>query len=167
MRAGLCSALLAAGLALAAPGAAQDVRDLPPGVFVDTPDGTQEVGVYASRDLTGRLRLEAGSLDDAVPVPGVVRLISTLPQWRLRGAWLSTARVLKDYRAERRALEIRARQMSLKLTFTQIVATENPERLQQLFRDVKATPENPPFVFVTLTSGGRVRDYVIALPIEP
>ena len=161
-------AVLALGLGLAAgPAAAQDVNDLPSGVFVDTPDGPQEVGVYASRDIAGRLHLEAGSLDDAVPVPGVVRLVSKMPQWRLRAIWLSTAQILRDNRAERRVLEMRMRQVSFKLTVAQVVATESPEKLEGLFREVKASAENPPFLFVTLTSGGRIRDYVVALAFEP
>ena len=143
----------------------QDI-DLPPGIFVDTADGPQEVGVYGVRDPAGRVRLEAGSLDDAVPVEGVVRVISNLPHWQVRGIWLTTAAILRDGRTKRQTLTVRAARLKGTTTFIQLVGTESEAGLARLFHDVGATRENPPFVFVTVTSPGRVRDYAIALAID-
>ena len=161
---------LALGLVVAALHAAagsQDLDpDLPPGIFVDTADGPQEVGVYGSRDPGGRIRLEAGSLDDAVPVAGVVRIICNLPFWQVRSVWMTTASIVRDGRAKRRSLSIRTARLKGPTTFVQMVASEDGAELARLFQEVGATPENPPFVFVTLTSAGRARDYAIALAID-
>jgi hypothetical protein len=156
--------VVATSLAAAQP---QDLDlDVPPGVFVDTEDGPQEVGVYGSRDPSGRLRLEAGSLDDAVPVSGVVRVICSLPFWQVRSVWMTTASIVRDGRAKRRNLRIRIGRLKGPTTFVQLVASEDNAEWARLFREVGATPEDPPFVFVTLTSSGRVRDYAIAVAIE-
>ena len=72
---------------------------------MDTPDGPQEVGVYGVRGRHGgRLRLEAGSLDDAVPVSGVVRVVCNLPYWQVRSVWMTTASIVRDGRTKRRSL---------------------------------------------------------------
>ena len=63
-------------------------------------------------------------------------------------------------------LSVRTARLKGPTTFVQLVATEDGAELARLFREVGATPEDPPFVFVTLTSSGRVRDYAIALAIE-
>jgi len=158
---------LALGIVVAASHAAQSPDlDLPPGIFMDTEDGPQEVGVYGMRDPGGRLRLEAGTLDDAIPVTGVVRVIFNLPHWQVRTVWMSTASIVRDGRAKRRSLSVRTARLKGSTTFVQLVATEDGAELSRLFREVGATPDNPPFVFLTLTSPGRVRDYAIALAIE-
>ena len=162
--------VLALGIVVATSQAAAQPQDLdldvPPGVFVDTEDGPQEVGVYGSRDPSGRLRLEAGSLDDAVPVTGVVRVICSLPFWQVRSVWMTTASIVRDGRTKRRSLAIRTARLKGSTTFVQVVATEDGAELARLFRDVGATPDDPPFVFLTLSSSGRVRDYAIALAID-
>ena len=169
-RAAAGAVVLALGIVVAASHAAAQSQDLDldllPGIFVDTADGPQEVGVYGSRDPGGRLRLEAGSLDDAVPVTGVVRVICNLPYWQVRTVWMTTASIVRDGRAKRRSLSVRTARLKGQTTFVQLVATENGAELARLFREVGATPDDPPFVFVTLTSSGRVRDYAIALAID-
>ena len=161
---------LALGLVIATSHAAAQSRDLdldlPPGIFVDTPDGSEEVGVYGVRDATGRVRLESGSLDDAVPVSGVVRVICNLPYWQVRSVWMTTASIVRDGRTKRRSLAIRTARLKGPTTFVQVVATEDGAELARLFREVGATPDDPPFVFLTLSSSGRVRDYAIALAID-
>ena len=140
--------------------------NLPPGIFVDTADGPPEVGVYGARDRPGGPGVEAGSLDDAVPVTGVVRVICNLPFWQVRSVWMTTASIVRDGRAKRRNLSIRTARLKSPATFVQVVPSEDGAELTRLFQEVGATPENPPFVFVTLTSAGRVRDYAIALAID-
>ena len=155
----------AAGLLLASSAAAQDPP--PSGIFVDTPDGPQEVAVYANRISGGRLRPGVGTLDEVQRVSGVMRLLCNLPLWRMRAAWLSTGRVLRDDRAERRVLRFRARRTTLTTTLVQIVATENPAELKKLLDQIGATPENPAYVFVTMESGGMLRDYIVGIDAEP
>ena len=110
--------------------------------------------------------LEAGSLDDAVPVTGVVRADCNLPFWQVRSVWMTTASIVRDGRAKRRNLSIRTARLKSPATFVQVVPSEDGAELTRLFQEVGAMLENPPFVFVTLTSAGRVRDYAIALAID-
>lgn len=141
--------------------AAQD--DPPVGIFVGTPDGPQEVGVYAIRTSSGRLSFEAGSLDDVPMVQGLVRVICNMPLWRLRSVWLSTARAVDDDRAKRRTLPVRMRRLSISAMFVQVRATEQPATLEAQLRAVGAGPDDPAYLFFTLESGGRTRDYIIGI----
>ncbi len=142
-------------------------QDLPAGVFVDTPDGPQELGVYTDRTVTGRLRLAVGTLDEVQMVPGLVRLLCNLPFWRVRSAFISTGRLLDDDRTERRRLTLRARQLSITAISVEVVATESPATLKPLLDAVGATPENPAYVFVTMESKGAVRDYLVGIVFDP
>ncbi len=159
-------AVFAASLVVAASAAAgQDLpQDLPTGIFVETPDGPQEVAVYADRTLTGRPRPAVGRLDDVQVVPGVIRLLCNMPMWRVRAMWLSTGRVLQDPRTERRVLQFRFRQLSYSTSFLEIVATEDPVELKKLLAGIGATDENPAYLFVTLESRGSIRDYIVGVP---
>jgi hypothetical protein len=154
------TALLVVVAVAAAPAAAQDI---PTGIFVGTPDGPQEVAVYANRTPAGRVRLSVGTLDEAQRVSGAIRVICNLPLWRLRGMWLSTARVVDDDRAERRALRVRERRLSITTTFAEVVASENPAELGKLLDAVGATEDNPAYLFITMQSEGMVRDYVVGV----
>ncbi len=158
-------AVLILGLAGAA-GPVAAAQDYPYGIYVGTPDGPQEVAVYVNRASGGRLRPGVGTLDEVHRVSGVLRLVCNLPRWRMRAAWLSTARVLKDDRAERRALKFRSRRMSFVASFVQIVATEDPAELRKLLDQVGATPENPGYVFVTMEGDGNVRDYIVGVELD-
>jgi hypothetical protein len=153
-------------VALAVPSSAS-AQGTPAGIFVDTPDGPQEVAVYVNRVAGGRLRPGVGTLDEVHRVSGVIRLLCNLPFWRMRAAWLSTGRVLRDDRAERRVLRFRSRRTSLTTTFVQIAATENPAELRKLLDQVGASPENPAYVFVTMESGGMLRDYIVGIDADP
>ena len=49
----------------------------------------------------------------------------------------------------------------------QVVATEDPADLKPLLTAVGATPEQPAYVFVTLESDGKLRDYIVKwIPIS-
>ena len=97
---------------------------------------------------------------------GVLRVICSLPFWNVRSVWMTTASIVRDGRAKRRNLSIRTARLKGPTTFVQVVASEDGAELARLFQEVGATAENPPFVFVTLTSAGRARDYAIALAID-
>ncbi len=166
VRTASCLAALAVAIVL---GGVQGptAQDLPPGVFVDTPDGPQELGVYTDRAVSGRLRLAVGTLDEVQMVPGLVRLLCNLPFWRLRSAFIATGHLLRDNRAERRRLTLRARQLSFTAISVEVVATESPATLKPLLDAVGATPENPAYVFVTMESNGAVRDYLVGIVFDP
>ncbi len=158
-------AAVAAALVLVASMAA--AQDTPVGVYVDTPDGPQEVAHYAVRTPSGRLRLAAGTLDDVQKVGGLIRMLFNLPHWRVRTAFLATGRILVDERSERRMLKLRARRLSVTAMVVQVVASEEPAELDKLLTAVGATPEQPAYVFVTLESGGSVRDYIVQVDTDP
>ena len=159
------TAAFAAALMLVSSVAA--AQDVPPGVFVDTVDGPQEVAVYASRTPSGRLRLTSGRLDDVHRVGGLIRMLFNLPHWRVRTAFLATGRILVNERSERRMLKLRARRLSITAMVVQVVATEEPAELNKLLTAVGATPDEPAYVFVTLESGGNVRDYIVGVDPDP
>ncbi len=151
--------LVVVALATAPAGA----QDIPTGIFVGTPDGPQEVAVYANRTPGGRVRLSVGTFDEVQRVSGVIRVICNLPMWRVRGMWLSTARVVDDDRTERRALRFRERRMSITATFAEVAASEDPAALGKLLDAVGATDDNPAYLFITMQSEGMVRDYIVGV----
>jgi hypothetical protein len=155
---------VAVGLACSPHTAAQDQ---PSGMFVGTPDGPQELGVYANRTSGGGLRLAMGTLDEVHMVPGLVRVLCNLPFWRVRSAFIATGLVLENDRAERRRLTLRARQLSFTAMTVEVVDTEDPAKLKRLLDAVGATPENPAYVFVTMESRGAIRDYLVGIVIDP
>lgn len=159
-------AVLAVAIGLAG-GHRAVAQDLLAGVFVDTPDGPQELGVYTTRTPGGRLRLAVGTLDEVPRVPGLVRVLCNLPFWRVQSAFISTGRILDDNRAERRRLPLRARQLTITAISIEVVATEDPAQLQPLLAAVGATAENPAYVFVTMESRGSIRDYIVAIDTDP
>ena len=154
---------VAIGLAGGHWAAAQDV----PGVFVDTPDGPQELGVHTNRTPGGRPRLAVGTLDEVQMVPGLVRVLCNLPFWRVQGAFIATGRIFDDDRAERRRLSLRARQLTITAISIEVVATEDPAQLKPLLDAVGATPENPAYVFMTMESRGSIRDYLVGIVFDP
>lgn len=141
-------------------------QDLPTGVFVETEDGPQEAGVYADRLPGGRMRLAVGTLDELQHVSGVIRILCNLPLLRVQSVWLSTARVLQDGRADRRQLTVRMRRLSFNTTVIQVAASEDPAAFRALLDGVGASDDNPALVFVSLRSGGTLRDYVIGVRVD-
>lgn len=141
-------------------------QDLPTGVFVETEDGPQEAGVYADRSPGGRMRLAVGTLDEVQHVSGVIRILCNLPLLRVQSVWLSTARVFQDGRADRRQLTVRMRRLSFNTTVIQVAASEDPAAFRALLAGVGASADNPALVFVSLRSGGTLRDYVIGVRLD-
>jgi hypothetical protein len=141
-------------------------QDQPTGVFVGTPDGPQELGVYTSRTPVG-LRLAAGTLDEVHMVQGLVRLLCNVPFWRPRSAFIATGRIFRDDRAPRRTVTLRVRQLTITAVAVVVVETEHPASLRRLLDAVGSSPDDPAYVFVTLESRGAVRDYIIGIVDDP
>lgn len=156
----ILTAALWTGGATAAP-----AQDLMPGMFVGTPDGPQELAIYADRTPVGRVRPPRMSLDDAQVIAGEVRVLCNLPHWRLRSVWLSTRRVFRDDRAERRPLRVSQRRLNVTAVFAQVVDSTNPARWRKLLADVGASVENPAYVFVTMENDGQVRDFLVGVDL--
>lgn len=139
-------------------------QDLLPGMFVGTPDGPQELAIYAERSSSGRImKLPRSPLDDIQHVAHTVRLICNLPNWTLRSVWLSTAQVFTDSNAERRTLTIVQRRLTISAVLVRVVPSENHERWQELLAAVGASAENPAYLFATMESDGLVRDFMVAI----
>ncbi len=141
-------------------------QDYPSGMFVGTPDGPQELAVYAERTPLGRIRPLRMSIDDAQTIAGEVRVICNLPNWELRTIFLSTRRLFTDETAERRTLPSELRRLTVSAVFARVVDSGDPVRWRKLLTDVGASADNPPYVFVTMASDGQMRDFVIGIALD-
>lgn len=157
------SCLLVTWLIAACGSMAMAAQDLPPGMYVGTPDGPQELAVYAERTPLGRLKPLRTPLADVQTVAGEVRVICNLPHWQLRGVWLATKRVFRDETVERRPLRTDLRRLTMSATFVRIVDSADPARWRRRLADVGASADEPAYVFVTMESDGLVRDFVVGI----
>ena len=155
---------LAALLLAAAPAPAR-AQDLMPGMFVGTPDGPQELAIFAERTPVGRIKPPRMALDDAQMVAGEVRVLCNLPHFRLRSIWLSTRRVFRNDSAERRPLRVARRRLTVTAVFAQVVDSADPARWRKLLEDVGASADNPAYVFDTMENDGQVRDFVVGVDL--
>ena len=156
--------VIAAWLLAVAPAAA-GAQDLLPGMFVGTPDGPQELAIYAERTTVGRLKPPRMSLDDVQVVAGEVRVLCNLPHFRVRSIWLSTGRVFRDDTAERRPLRVAQRRLTVTAVFAKVVDSADPARWRKLLEDVGASADNPAYVFVTMDNDGQVRDFLVGVDL--
>jgi len=140
-------------------------QEYPLGMFVGTPDGPQELAVYAERSPLGRIKPLAVSLDDVQNVAGEVRVICNLPNWQLRSVFLSTKRIFSDDGAERRTLPTKLRRLTVTAVFAQVVDSADPARWRKRLEDVGASADNPAYVFVTMENDGQVRDFVVGVDL--
>lgn len=157
--------VLLAALLLAAASPVARAQAPMSGMFVGTPDGPQELAIYAERTPVGRIKAPRMALDDAQMIAGPVRVLCNLPHFRLRSMWLSTRRVFRDDRAERRPLRVAQRRLSITAVFAEVSDSTDPERWRQLVESVGATAENPAYVFVTMENDGLLRDFVVGVDL--
>ena len=139
--------------------------DLIKGVFAATPNGPVELIAYADRTSIGLLQMSYGSFEDVPAFHSVSRVLCNLPNWRPELVWLSTRMVFKDEYAERRILPFAIRPLNISAIELRIGDMEDPARVKKLLGYVRATANNPPYLFVTLSIGGVTRDYMAELLI--
>jgi hypothetical protein len=139
--------------------------DLIKGVFAATPNGPVELIAYADRTSIGLLQMSYGSFEDVPAFRAVSRVLCNLPNWRPELVWLSTRMVFKDEYAERRILPFAVRPLNVSALELRISDMEDPARVKKLLGYVRATANNPPYLFVTLSIGGVTRDYMAELLI--
>jgi hypothetical protein len=139
--------------------------DLIRGVFVGTPNGPVELLAYADRTTIGLLRMSYGSFEDIPAFHSVSRVLCNLPNWRPEQVWLSTRMIFRDEFAERRILPFAVRPLNISALELRIRDMEDPGRVKKLLGYVRATASNPPYLFVTLSTGGVTRDYIAELLI--
>ena len=137
--------------------------DLIKGVFAGTPSGPVELIAYADRTSTGLLRMSYGSFEDVPAFNSVSRVLCNLPNWRPELVWLSTRRVFKDEYAERRILPFAVRPLNISALELRVSDMEDPGRVKKLLGYVRASADNPAYLFITLSFSGVTRDYMAEL----
>ena len=156
-------AALAAGLPAAHSLRAAAQVDLIKGVFAATANGPVELLAYADRTSIGLLRMSYGSFEDVPAFNSVSRVLCNLPNWRPELVWLSTRRVFKDEYAERRILPFAVRPLNISALELRISDMEDPARVKKLLGYVRASADNPAYLFITLSFSGVTRDYMAEL----
>ena len=137
--------------------------DLIKGVFAATPNGPVELIAYADRTSIGLLQMSYGSFEDVPAFRSVSRVLCNLPNWRPELVWLSTRMVFKDEYAERRILPFAVRPLNISALELRISDMEDPARVKKLLGYVRASADNPAYLFITLSFSGVTRDYIIEL----
>jgi hypothetical protein len=133
------------------------------GVFVHP--GTQpiELLVFADRTYSGQLRFSNGAMDDVPVVDTVQRVLCSLPNWKPVGVWLSTLAIFRNEYSERRQLRYAARPISIYAMELRISDMEKRDTIDRLLKNVRATPDNPGLLFITMEAAGITRDYIVQL----
>jgi hypothetical protein len=90
-------------------------------------------------------------------------VLCSLPGWKPGAVWASTRAIFRNEYAERRQLSFAVRQISVYTVELRVADVETPEKAARLIRAVRATADNPAYVFVTLHNHGVVREYMIEL----
>lgn len=137
------------------------------GVFIHAGAEPIELLTFADRISSGQLRLSSGSFEDVPIVSSVSRILCSLPTWTPAAVWLSTKRIFRDEYAERRRLPYAVRRLNIYAIELRIADVESPESASRLTRSVGATDEDPAFLFVTMSSSGITRDYIVQLAATP
>ena len=148
---------------------AQSVRYID-GVFVAaTGDSAPiELIAYAEALTTGVLRMQHGSLDDAPLVNEITAVMVSVPNWRVVGAFIGTAELFRDERAERRRLAFALQPRNVYAVAMRIVDLERRDKIEQLLTSVRASYDVPGYAFVVIGSDSHIKYYPIRLtPMEP
>jgi hypothetical protein len=129
------------------------------GIFVGTRDGPVELITWAEVVGSGVLRLGSGSFEDIPVVPHVIRVLCSLPTWKATGVMVATHDVFRRERAERRVLTFATRPLNVYAVEMRVADLERTEAVARLFRSVRASDDNPGYVFVIMHSAGMTRYY--------
>ena len=136
------------------------------GVFVHDGGDPIELLAYATPLASGRMELAQASFDD-VPVLTQVRgVLCSIPNWKPVRVWAGSKMVFRDDRATRRELRFQVRQLNIYALDLRVPDVDQPAGVARLFSQVRAAPDNPLFLFVTMTSDRVVRrEYMVQLSI--
>ena len=155
----LCAALAALILS-------QTPRYLP-GMYVSTPEGPVELITYAEGTTGGKLALTNGSFED---VPTItprkdLRVLAAVPLWPPIGVLVATENLFKTEKAEHRTLVFGMRKLNISSLEMRISDLESPQSVARLMKAVRATDDNPAYVFIIVGSQGLRRYYPIRLSL--
>jgi len=136
------------------------------GVFVHDGGDPIELLAYATPLASGRMELAQASFDD-VPVLSQVRgVLCSIPNWKPVRVWAGSKMVFRDDRATRRELRFQVRQLNIYALDLRVPDVDQPAGVARLFSQVRAAPDNPLFLFVTMTSDRVLRrEYMVQLSI--
>jgi hypothetical protein len=154
---------LVAAAALLMLGSTASAQDYIHGVFVGTPEGPVELIAYADSIPNGQLRLVRGSWEDVPTVDTVQRILCSLPNWKPVSVWMSSEAIFRDEYAERRQLAWAQRMLNVYTMEIRVKDLENPTRVSDLIRQVKATDDTPAYAFVMVHANGTGRYYPVRL----
>jgi hypothetical protein len=129
------------------------------GIFVGTTDGPVELIAWAEVALRGQLRMASGTLEDVPTVSAPQRILCNLPNWKPGGILIASEALFRDERAERRELPFALRPINNSALELRVADVEREDRLARLVRAVRASDEDPAYVFVMVTGGGAARFY--------
>jgi hypothetical protein len=133
------------------------------GVFVHSGQAPIELLAYAERAGTGQLRLVTASFEDVPVVDRVFRVLCSLPTWKPVLVWASTKAIFRNEYTNRRQLPFGGRQVNVYTVELRIADVEEPDRTAKLVRALRATEEEPAYLFITMSNGSVTRDYMVQL----
>ncbi len=135
------------------------------GVFVYDGRDPIELLAYATSLPSGGMELARASFDD-VPVLTQVRgVLCSIPNWKPERVWAGSKAVFHDHRAARRDLRFQVRQLNIYALDLRVADVDQPAGVSRLASRVRASPDNPLFLFVTMTSDRILREYLVQLSI--
>jgi hypothetical protein len=133
------------------------------GVFVHGGTDPIELLAYAIPLASGRMELARASFDDVPAVKEVRGVLCSIPSWKPVRVWVASMAAFHDERAERRQLRFQVRQINIYASELKVPDLEHPAGVARLATQVRATPANPLFMFVTMTTERVVREYLVQL----
>lgn len=136
------------------------------GVFVQATGGSVELVAFADRTRYGQMRMASGTLEDVPALSSPARFLANVPTWKHVSVWLSTRAIFTDDFAERRVVPFASRLVNVAATEIRVADFEDPARAAQLLKAVRASRENPAYLFISLDNGSVTRDYMIEVRPE-
>jgi hypothetical protein len=133
------------------------------GIYVGTTEGPVELIAYADRLSFGQLRMSFGTFEDVPAFERMPRVLCNLPNWKPVLVWMSTRQIFRNEFAERRNLPFAVRPLDIAAVDIRIQGMDDEERLRKLWRDVRASESNPAYMFVTMSAGNVIREYMAEL----
>jgi hypothetical protein len=138
------------------------------GLFIGTLASRVALTVYAEPTHGRRLQVTKGSLRDVptiTPSAGL-RVFCNMPNWQPAAVVVGTAAVLREDNAETRTLPFASRMVNVFALELRVADLEQPAKVAQLLESVRASGDNPGYVFVVMFSGGLMRYYPVRLTLE-
>jgi hypothetical protein len=160
--------LVAVVLLLLTPPARGEQRQTIRGLFIGTLASRAELTVYAEPTHGRRLQVTKGSLRDVPTITpsAALRIFCNMPNWQPAAVVVGTAAVLREDNAETRTLPFASRMVNVFALELRVADLEQPARVAELLKSVRASGDNPGYVFVVMFSSGLMRYYPVRLALE-